>query len=116
MDNFASLLLLLMSLMPLPESKLPWSPNIRNAFRELNGHYMTIYGYVQSGSVEPHRLKRYGATIMTTIFPLLLLLEQTADKENLPLPWLEDTANKFVEMMSLLDDHSKSAHERCVYY
>jgi len=98
-----------MSLSPLPDSASPWSPNIRNAYRELSTHYSNIYGYVQTESVEPHRLEQYCTTIMTTVFPLLLLLETTADDENLPLFWLEDTANKFVELLALLDDHLKAA-------
>lgn len=98
-----------MSLSSLPESISPWSPNIRNAYRELSSNYTTIFGYLETGSVELHRLKQYCAILMTTVFPLLLLLEKSAEEENLPLSWLEDTANKFVELMTRLDDQLKIA-------
>jgi len=101
-----------MALLPLPLSESPWSPNIRNAFRELSSNYATIHGYVNTSSVESHRLAQYCEIIMTSTFPLLLLLEETSVTKNLPLFWLEDTANKFVELLALLDENLKAVSGR----
>ena len=88
---------------PLPATETPWSPNIRNAFLQLNSIYSTASAYLESGSVEPHRLDHYATAIVGDAFPLLLLLDECA--EGLNLSWLENVSNLYVELLVLLDEN-----------
>ena len=80
---------MMVQLPPLPEIETPWSPNIRNAFLHLNTIYSTASAYLETGSVEPHRLDKYAAAVVGDAFPLLLLLDESAEEENLSIRWLE---------------------------
>jgi len=88
---------------PLPATETPWSPNIRNAFLQLNSIYSTASAYLESGSVEPHRLDHYATAVVGDAFPLLLLLDECAEEEGLNLSWLENVSNLYVELLVLLD-------------
>jgi hypothetical protein len=99
----------MVQLPPLPAMETPWSPNIRNAFLHLNTIYSTASAYLETGSVEPHRLGKYAAAVVSDAFPLLLLLDESAEEENLSLHWLEKVSNLFVEILVLLDENLERA-------
>jgi hypothetical protein len=89
----------------LPATETPWSPNISNAFLQLNSIYSTASTYLESGSVEPHRLDQYATAVVGDAFPLLLLLDESAEEESLNLSWLENVSNLYVELLVLLDEN-----------
>ena len=89
----------------LPATETPWSPIIRNAFSQLNSVYSTASTYLESGSVEPHRLEQYATAVVGDAFPLLLLLDESAEDEGLDLSWLEHVSNLYVELLVLLDEN-----------
>ena len=88
---------MMVQLPPLPEIETPWSPNIRNAFLHLNTIYSTASAYLETGSVEPHRLDKYAAAVVSDAFPLLLL------------HWFEMVSNLYVEILVLLDENLEHA-------
>jgi len=90
---------------PLPATETPWSPNVRNAFLQLNSIYSTASAYLESGSVEPHHLDHYATAVVGDAFPLLLLLDECAEEEGLNLSWLENVSNLYVELLVLLDEN-----------
>jgi len=100
-----------MSLPFLPPTTVPWSPNICNAFRDLNERFSTCHAYLESGSLDNHRLERHASAFMTEVFLLILLLEEYSAEENLPLSWLEDISNRCLEVFQLLDDNLKILHD-----
>ena len=93
-----------MPLSPLPDSLRPWSVAILNAYRKLNHIYQTASSYMESGNVEAHRLQQYGRAIIVDAYPLLVLLEESANSESLPLRWIEDVATEFTALLALVDD------------
>ncbi|KAF8800927.1 hypothetical protein BYT27DRAFT_7042469, partial [Phlegmacium glaucopus] len=44
-------------------------------------------------------------------YPLLLLLNESAEFESLPLEWIEDVATEFAALLALTDERWKSAKE-----
>lgn len=80
--------LIMVELPLLPVTETPWSSNIRNAFLWLNSIYSTSSTYLKSGSVELHHHDQYATVIVSDAFPLLLLLDESADKEGFNLCWL----------------------------
>ena len=100
---------IMVQLPPLPARETPWSPNIRNAFLCLNTIYSTASAYLETGSIEPHRLDIYAAAVTSDAFPLLLLLDESAEDENMSLPWLEKVSNLYVEILVLLDENLERA-------
>jgi hypothetical protein len=105
-----------MPLSPLPHSLRPWSVAILNAYRQLNHIYQTAASYVDSGSIEAHRLQQYGKAIIEEAYPLLLLLDESADSESLPLNWIEDVATEFTALLALVDNAWISAKDEYVKY
>ena len=103
-----------MSFSPLPHSQRPWSIAVRTAYQKLHQIYHTGSSYVNSGSVEAHRLQQYGQAIIDDAYPLLLLLTDTAESESLPLEWIENIATEFTALLALLDDRWASAKEEYV--
>lgn len=100
-----------MTLPTLPASDNPWSPSVRNAFQRINAVYSTASAYLEAASFYPHRLEGYLNAIATDVFPVLLLLEESADQEGIPQTWLSDVSNKFVEIYSLLAESLESANQ-----
>lgn len=100
---------MMVQLPPLPEIETPWSSNIRNAFLHLNTIYSTSSAYLETGSVEPHRLDKYAAAVVSNAFLLLLLLDESAEEENLNLHWFETVSNLYVENLVLLDENLEHA-------
>jgi hypothetical protein len=100
-----------MHLSSLPHSQTPWSLSVRNAYQQLYQIYLTGSSYVESGSVEAHRLQQYGNTIITDAYPLLLLLAESAEFESLPLEWIENISTEFTALLALIDEKWKSAKE-----
>ena len=100
-----------MHLSSLPHSQRPWSLAVRNAYQQLQQTYLTGSSYVESGSVEAHRLQQYGNTIITDAYPILLLLTESAEFETLPLVWIENIATEFSTLLTLIDEKWKSAKE-----
>jgi len=100
-----------MSLPSLPPTHVPWSPNIRNTFRDLNEHFSTCHAYLQGGGLDKHRLKQHTNMFMAEVFPMILILDEYAAEENLPLQWLEEISNRCLEVFYLLDERLKAAYE-----
>jgi len=71
---------------------------------------------VDSGSIEAHRLQQYGKAIIEEAYPLLLLLDESADSESLPLSWIEDVATEFTALLALVDNAWISAKDEYVKY
>ena len=107
---------IMVQLPPLPTIETPWSPNIRNAFLLLNTIYSTASTYLETGSIEPHRLDKYAAAVVSYAFPLLLLLDESAEEENLSLDWLEKVSNSYVEILVLLDENLECARGEYVKF
>ena len=98
-----------MSLPLLPHSQRSWSIAVQTAYQKLYQIYHTGFSYVNSGSVEAHRLQQYGQMIIVDVYPLLLLLTETAESESLPLEWIEDVATEFTALLDLIDGRWMSA-------
>lgn len=98
-----------LSLSPLPQG--PWSVSVRNAYQKLFQIYQTTSSYVDSGSVEAHRLEQYRQMIIVEAHPLLLLLAESAESESLPLYWIENIATEFTMLLALVDECWTSAKE-----
>ena len=72
----------------------------------MNSIYSTASTYIESGSMEPHRLGQYATAVVGDAFPLLLLLDGSAEAESLNLlSWLESVSNLYVELLVLLDEN-----------
>jgi hypothetical protein len=93
-----------MSISSLPHSNGPWSIAVRTAYQKLHQVYYTGSSYVNSGSIEAHRLQHYGQAIITDSYPLLLLLSETAESEGLPLEWIENVSADFTALLALIDE------------
>ena len=101
-----------MPILPLPQSQRSWSIAIRTAYQRLYQIYQTGYSYVSSESVESHRLQQYGQAIITDAYPLLLLLSDTPESEQLPSQWIEEVSTEFTTLLALIDEQWMSAkHE-----
>jgi len=103
-----------MSISPLPHSHRPWSIAVQTAYQKLHQIYQTGSSYIDSGSVEAHRLQQYGQAIIADAYPLLLLLTETADSEFLPLEWIENVATEFTALLALIDEAWMSAKDEYV--
>ena len=103
-----------MSLPPLPHSQRPWSTALQTVYQKLYQIYHTGFSYVNSGSVEAHRLQQYGQMIIVDAYPLLLLLTEAAEFESLPLEWIENVATEFTALLALIDERWMSAKEEYV--
>jgi hypothetical protein len=103
-----------MSISPLPQPQRSWSIAVCSAYQKLQQIYQTGFSYVNSGSVEAHRLQQYGQAIIADAYPLLLLLCDTAESENLPLQWIEDTSTEFTALLAQIDETWLSAKEEYV--
>src|SRR5260221_10789553 len=99
------------SSLPHSESARPWSIAVRTAYHKLHQIYCTGSSYLDSGSVEGHRLQQYGLMIINEAYPLLLLLSQTASAEGVPSDWIENVASEFTALLALIDDTWMSAAE-----
>jgi len=93
-----------MSIPSLPQSKGPWSIAVRTAYQKLHQIYHTGSSYVNSGSVEAHRLQQYGEVIIEDAYPLLLLLSETAETEGLPSQWIENVLTDFTALLAVIDE------------
>src|SRR5260370_717583 len=98
-----------MSISPLPHSEGPRSIAVHTAYRQLQQIYHTGSSYLNSRSVEAHRLQQYGHMIITDAYPLLLLLSETASSEGVPLDWVENVATEFTALLALIDETWVSA-------
>lgn len=105
-----------MSLSPLPIRNTPWSAAVLSAYQKLNQIYQTASVYVDSDGLEAHRLQQYGTAIITDAYPLLLLLEESAEDESIPNQWIQDAATQFTELLCLVDEHWTSAEGECVFH
>jgi hypothetical protein len=47
-------------------------------------------------------------------YPLLLLLEESAESESLPLEWTEDIASDFTTLLAIVDDKWMTAKDEYV--
>lgn len=72
------------------------------------------YSYVNSQSVEVHRLEQYGQAVIEEAYPLLLLLSETAKSETLPLQWIEDVSTEFTTLLALINEAWMLAKDECV--
>jgi hypothetical protein len=74
------------------------------------------YSYVNSRSVEVHRLEQYGQAVIedVPVYPLLLLLSETTESETLPLQWIEDVSTEFTTLLALIDEAWMLAKDECV--
>jgi hypothetical protein len=100
-----------MRLFSLLHSQRPWSLAVRSAYQQLYQIYLTGSSYVDSGSVEAHRLQQYGNTIITDAYTLLLLLTDSANFKFLPMEWIENIATEFTTLLALINEKWKSAKE-----
>lgn len=100
-----------MSLLNLPIQQQLWSAAVRNAFRRISGVYDTASAYLETASFEEHRLENYLTAIVTDVFPIVLLLEESADQEGIPKSWIEDIANKFTELYGLLGENLETENQ-----
>ena len=103
-----------MSISSLPHSNRPWSSAVRTAYQKLYQIYQMGYSYVNSRSVEVHRLEQYGQAVIEEAYPLLLLLSETAESETLPLQWIEDVSTEFTTLLALIDEAWMSAKDEYV--
>jgi hypothetical protein len=102
--------------MPIPSlpSSRPWSIDVQNAHQKLDQIFETASSYINSGSLESHRLQYYGETIIAEAYPLLLLLAETASSESLLRNWIEQVATDYTSLLALIDDHWVSASDEYV--
>lgn len=100
-----------MSLPALPTRRDPWSPSVRNAFSRISGVYNTASAYLDAASFDSHRLEGYLTAIVTDIFPVVLLLEESSAQEGIPSTWLESIANKFTELYGILTETLRTQNE-----
>ena len=103
-----------MSIPSLPPSTRPWSIAIRNVHQKLHQIYYTGHSYINSGSVEGHRLQQYGQAVIAEAYPLLLLLSETAESEGLPMQWIENISTDFTALLALIDEAWISAKDEYI--
>jgi hypothetical protein len=103
-----------MPLSPLPQSERPWSIAVHTAYQKLYQIYHTGSSYIDVGNVEAHRLQQYGNAIITDAYPLLLLLNESAEDESIPLEWIEQLATEFTALLELIDEQWMSVKDEYV--
>jgi hypothetical protein len=103
-----------MPLSPLPQSQKPWSIAVQNAHQTLYQIYHTRSSYIETGSVEAHRLRQYGNAIIVEAYPVVLLLTESAESESLPLEWIEQVADEFTALLAVIQEHWTSAKDEYV--
>lgn len=104
-----------MPLTTLPMSQRPWSIAVQDAYQILHQNFGTAESYLESGSLEAHRLRNYGTSIIENAYPLLLLLSETADSESLPIEWVETIAREFTDLLALIEEQWLSANNEYVF-
>lgn len=98
-----------MSLRALPDVSVPWPVSVQNAYHQLYQIYQTASSYVNTESLESHRLQQYGNAIITDAYNILLLME-TSTRGNSPLrEWIEVAAGQFTELLTLVNELWTSA-------
>jgi len=102
-----------MSIPSLPQSERPWSIAVHTAYQKLHQIYHTGSSYINSGSVEAHRLQQYGEMVIVDAYPLLLLSE-TARLEGLPLEWINNVLTDFTALLALIDETWMQAKDEYV--
>ena len=101
-----------MSLPALPDASVPWPVSVRNACHRLSQIYQTAASYVNSESLEAHRLQQYGNAIITDAYDILLLME-TSISGNSPLQeWIEAVADQFTELLTLVNELWTTAQDQ----
>ena len=102
-----------MPLSPLPESQKPWSIAVWNAYPTLYQIYHTGSSYIETGNVEAHCLQ-HGNTIIMEAYPVVILLNESAEYESLPLEWMEHIATEFTALFKVIQEHWTSAKDEYV--
>ena len=102
--------------MPLPalpsrRTDTPWSPSALNAYARINEIYNTASAYLEAASFDSHRLEGYLTAIVTDVFPIVLLLEESLVQEGIPTDWLELVANRFTELYRILTETVQSEND-----
>ena len=64
--------------------------------------------------MEAHHVQQYGQSIIVDVYPILLLLTETAESESLPLEWVENIATEFTALLTLVDERWMSAKDEYV--
>lgn len=103
-----------MPLSPLPQSPKPWSIAVQNAYQTLYQIYHTGSSYVETGSVETHRLQQYGNKIIMEAYPVVILLTESAESESLPLEWIEQISTEFTTLLEVIQEYWTSAKDEYV--
>lgn len=105
-----------MSLSPLPATSLlsPWPVSILTAYRQLDQIYRTASAYTATEGLDAYRLQQYGNTISSDAYPLLLLMEQSVQDDSPLRVWVEDAADEFTGLLSLVNDLWTSAQDQYV--
>ena len=85
-----------MPLSPLPQSQKPWSIAVQNDYHTLYQIYHTGSSYIETGNIEAHHLQGYGNTIIMEAYPVVLLLNESAASESLPLEWIKHIATELL--------------------
>ena len=98
----------------LPEIDTFWLIAVLNAYQKLNQIYQTASSYLDSESFEAHQLWQYGNAIITDAYPLLLLLEESAEEKSIPHEWIENIATQFMQLLHLVDEKWMLEEGRCV--
>lgn len=93
-----------LALLPAPQHHSQWSASILEAYSRLNTVYQTTSAYIASEALESHRLQQYGKTIITDAYPLLALMEESAEHKGIPYTWIDQVANQFAELFSLIEE------------
>lgn len=93
-----------MPLPSLPPAPQPWPVSVQNANRQLQQIYQTAASYIESESLEAHRLQQYGNAIMSDAYSLLLLMEASSEAGSPLREWVESAANEFTELLALVND------------
>jgi len=103
-----------MPLSPLPPSERPWSIAIHTAYQKLYHIYDTGSSYIDVGNVEAHWLQQYGNAIIVDAYPLLLLLNESAESESIPVEWIEQIATEFTTLLELIDEEWMSVKDEYI--
>jgi hypothetical protein len=103
-----------MPLSPLPQSERPWSIAVHTAYQKLYQIYDTGSSYINGGNIEAHRLQQYGNAIIVDAYPVLLLLNESAEAESIPPEWIEQLATEFTTLLELIDEQWMSVKDEYV--
>lgn len=105
-----------MSLPNLPPRHTPWSSAVYNAISRISAVYNTASAYLEAASFDEHCLRHYLAAIVSDVFSIVLLLEESATQEGIPSVWIEDIANKLTELYRLLTESLEIENQVYVVY